>query len=73
MKIYFFKETDKSFSGAVYICSAGFVFTSLILAMYLHFSLGGKKISEVVVKEKTKIEKQKDEKKSSDTFELSVI
>ena len=41
--------------------------------MYLHFSLGGKKISEVVVKEETKIEKQKDEKKSSDTFKLSFI
>ena len=72
----FFQETDKSLPGAVYLCSAGFVFASMILSMYLHFSLRGKKISEVVQTEERKIDyvpekemfDQKDKKISSDAI-----
>ena len=49
-KLFQFQETDTDLPGAVYLCSAAFVFVSLILSVYLHFSLRGKKFAEVVKK-----------------------
>ena len=68
LKLFQFQETDTDLPGAVYLCSAAFVFVSLILSVYIP-TLRDKKFAEVVKKP----EKPIDFPVQKDRFELSNV
>ena len=56
-----FQATSKTFPGAAYLLSASFSGITLLLAIFIHLSLKGKRFSEVVMAPEPK--EESDEKK----------
>ena len=55
---YIWELTDKTYPGTIFFVSAGITFINLILAIYVHLSLGGKRMSEVTKEGANRFSKQ---------------
>ena len=80
---YIWELTDKTYPGTIFFVSAGIIFINLMLAIYVHMSLKGKRMAEVTkeganrLSEEEKLEKKRiEETKSADKpdgFEVSYM
>ena len=80
---YIWQLTDKTYPGTIFFVSAGIILINLILAIYVHISLGGKRMSEVTKEganrfsEEEKAEKNRMEDRKStdipDSIEITYI